>query len=215
LPLKVAGGAKVRSNSSPGYFVANLDTYGGNSGSAVFNAQTLKVEGVLVRGETDFNDSGSCTVSNRCSDSSCRGEDVTRIASVIPFIPKNTDPGNTPGGEETVYSSTGSLGIPDNKPAGVKSVIKVDQAPAGRKVQVSVEIRHTYVGDLVVKVNAPDGSILVLSKNQGGSQHDLVGTFDAPSLSQVKAAGNWTLSVADTASADVGTLVKWSVKFSK
>ncbi|MEK7382323.1 MAG: trypsin-like peptidase domain-containing protein, partial [Elusimicrobiota bacterium] len=51
LPTKIAGGAEVRDASKKGYFVADLDTYGGNSGSAVFNAKTALVEGILVRGE--------------------------------------------------------------------------------------------------------------------------------------------------------------------
>ncbi len=76
LPAKIAGGAKVRRNTA-GYFVANLDTYGGNSGSAVFNETTNEVAGVLVRGETDFIRRGSCNVSYQCKDEICRGEDVT------------------------------------------------------------------------------------------------------------------------------------------
>lgn len=76
LPAKIAGGAKVRRNST-GFFVANLDTYGGNSGSAVFNVTTNEVAGVLVRGETDFIKRGSCNVSYQCKDELCRGEDVT------------------------------------------------------------------------------------------------------------------------------------------
>jgi V8-like Glu-specific endopeptidase len=82
IPLKIAGGAKVRSLQS-GYFVANLDTYGGNSGSAVFNETTGEVEGILVRGETDFVINGNCRVSNKCKDDECRGEDVTTIAEVL------------------------------------------------------------------------------------------------------------------------------------
>ena len=35
IPLKIAGGATVRSSQHPEYFDANLDTYGGNSGSPV------------------------------------------------------------------------------------------------------------------------------------------------------------------------------------
>jgi V8-like Glu-specific endopeptidase len=54
IPTKIAAGSNVRSNTPPAYFVANLDTYGGNSGSAVFNSETGVVEGILVRGETDF-----------------------------------------------------------------------------------------------------------------------------------------------------------------
>lgn len=83
LPTKIADGAKVRSLQGK-FFVANLDTYGGNSGSAVFNVETEEVEGILVRGETDYvyNSSLGCQVSNVCSDDGCRGEDVTYITNV-------------------------------------------------------------------------------------------------------------------------------------
>lgn len=84
LPLKIADGAKVRSSSHPFYFTANLDTFQGNSGSAVFNARTGEVEGILVRGESDYvpNMNKMCVEANKCSDHSCRGEDVTRLTAV-------------------------------------------------------------------------------------------------------------------------------------
>ncbi|MCX5791963.1 MAG: serine protease, partial [Elusimicrobia bacterium] len=56
LPLKVADGAIVRDYSPAGFFRTDLDTFGGNSGSPVFNARTGKIEGVLVRGDEDFTD---------------------------------------------------------------------------------------------------------------------------------------------------------------
>ena len=87
LPTKIAGGAHVRDSSNPGFFVANLDTYGGNSGSAVFNATTGLVEGILVRGEQDYVQKGDCRVSNVCPEDGCRGEDVTKIANVADKIP--------------------------------------------------------------------------------------------------------------------------------
>lgn len=84
LPTKIADGAKVRKWDSSGrYFVANLDTYGGNSGSAVINERTLEVEGILVRGETDLKWAGSCYRSNICTDAGCRGEDVSGIADIV------------------------------------------------------------------------------------------------------------------------------------
>jgi V8-like Glu-specific endopeptidase len=83
LPTKFADGAQVRSQTSA-YFVANLDTYGGNSGSAVFNERTHEVEGILVRGEADYvwDYSNNCRKSNICDDNGCRGEDVTNITAV-------------------------------------------------------------------------------------------------------------------------------------
>jgi len=85
LPTKVAGGASVRSQGN-GYFVANLDTYGGNSGSAVFNKSNGQIEGILVRGEMDFIYKNGCRVSNVCQNDSCRGEDVTKILEALPYI---------------------------------------------------------------------------------------------------------------------------------
>ncbi|MEE3079958.1 MAG: serine protease [Bdellovibrionota bacterium] len=85
LPTKVADGATVRSNpSSRVYFTANLDTFGGNSGSAVFDANTGVVEGILVRGETDYKYDWNkgCRVVYKCSDNGCRGEDVTKITNI-------------------------------------------------------------------------------------------------------------------------------------
>lgn len=86
LPTKVAGGASVRDASRNGYFVANLDTYGGNSGSAVFNANTGVAVGILVRGETDYTYQNGCRVSNVCASDGCRGEDVTKLSAMTsPF----------------------------------------------------------------------------------------------------------------------------------
>ncbi len=84
LPLKVAAGATVRTNTHSFFFSANLDTFQGNSGSAVFNAETGVVEGILVRGEEDFeaNSTLMCIEAKKCDDSACRGEDVSRMTSI-------------------------------------------------------------------------------------------------------------------------------------
>ena len=85
LPTKVADGANIRTNTHPHYFVATLDTFGGNSGSAVFNTNTLTIEGILVRGETDYkyNSDKMCREIFTCAEDECRGEDVSRITSII------------------------------------------------------------------------------------------------------------------------------------
>ena len=91
LPTKIAAGAKVRSLNDV-FLVANLDTYGGNSGSAVFNATTGVVEGILVRGDQDYvwADGRSCRISNRIGNDEGRGEDVTLIKNVTELM--NSEP---------------------------------------------------------------------------------------------------------------------------
>lgn len=55
LPTKIADNADVREVNDV-FFKANLDTFGGNSGSPVINISTGEVEGILVRGATDYID---------------------------------------------------------------------------------------------------------------------------------------------------------------
>lgn len=96
LPVKIAFGAsKVRTVNKPGFFMANLDTYGGNSGSAVFNTKTGLIEGILVRGEEDFVYKNGCRISNVCGANRCRGEDVTKISELADQIPEESRPAKT------------------------------------------------------------------------------------------------------------------------
>jgi hypothetical protein len=90
LPVKVADGGTVRSLSGA-FFVANLNTYARNSGSAVYNTARLLtgdlfVEGILTRGETDFARTSPCFISKRCPTNGCRGEDVTFAHKMEPVF---------------------------------------------------------------------------------------------------------------------------------
>lgn len=84
LPTKISDGAIVRSNSNKVFFQTTLDTFGGNSGSAVFDAKTGTVEGILVRGERDYVQDPvmNCARPKVCKVTECRGEDVTRITNI-------------------------------------------------------------------------------------------------------------------------------------
>lgn len=81
IPTKIADGAEVKGQNSV-YFTANLDTYGGNSGSAVFNSTTGVIEGILVRGQSDYVYRNGCRASNRLSDDHGRYEDITKITNI-------------------------------------------------------------------------------------------------------------------------------------
>ncbi len=84
LPLKYAPNAEVRDTEPAAHFVANLDTFGGNSGSGVYAADTHELIGVLVRGEADYEVDPiySCRYVKECPTTGCRGEDVMRITLV-------------------------------------------------------------------------------------------------------------------------------------
>lgn len=78
IPTKIedSGSVRVSRVDRTDYFVANTDSYGGNSGSGVYNSVSGELVGILTSGESDFVDSGSCQISNQCEDDECGGENV-------------------------------------------------------------------------------------------------------------------------------------------
>lgn len=73
LPTKVSDKGRITRNSEVTNFSTTLDTFHGNSGSAVFDAKTGLVEGILIQGKTDYvpsdaRDPNSCQVVNRCDE---------------------------------------------------------------------------------------------------------------------------------------------------
>lgn len=85
LPLKFALNGTVRDRKRV-VFESNLDVYGGNSGAAIFNSNTLKVEGIVLEGEEDFVKEDGCFVSKRCGEHSCDGESALSINVILDKI---------------------------------------------------------------------------------------------------------------------------------
>ncbi len=75
---------------------------------------------------------------------------------------------------------------------------------------VAVNIVHTYIGDLVVSLVAPDGSTYVLHNRTGGSTDNINQTYPV-NLSSEAANGAWKLRVQDAAANDVGYINSWTL----
>ncbi len=108
--------------------------------------------------------------------------------------------------------------IPDNDQAGIQDVIRFSEAAVVSSIKVSVDITHTYQGDLRVMLDAPSGASVVLHDRKGGRTHDLKVIFDVtstPALRNVlgqSVQGEWTLTVQDLAPADNGRLNRWDLE---
>lgn len=93
MPAKYADQASIIDASHPDYVSANLDVYGGNSGSAVVSLDGSGalhlVEGILVRGNEDWSWTGTCYESAWCPDSGCNGlgEEFTRSTNFDQYVP--------------------------------------------------------------------------------------------------------------------------------
>ncbi len=75
---------------------------------------------------------------------------------------------------------------------------------------VEVHIKHTYIGDLVVSLVAPDGTAYPLHNRTGGGADNLDQTY-ALDLSGKARSGTWALRVQDTAAQDVGFIDSWTL----
>ncbi|MBB6417330.1 S8 family serine peptidase [Streptomyces sp. AK010] len=113
----------------------------------------------------------------------------------------------------TTFSSTTAVAIPDNG-AAIESPISVTgrSGNAPSALQVGVDITHTYRGDLVIDLVAPDGSTYRL-KSAASDSADNVNTTYTVNASAEAANGTWKLRVQDTAAQDTGTLNGWKLTF--
>lgn len=95
LPEKVAEGITVLDIDKL-WFGVNADSYAGNSGSSLVNAETGKVVGILIAGQPDFvsNHIESCCESAKCPQSGCVSG-RNRYAEVGYMISNMTCSGNS------------------------------------------------------------------------------------------------------------------------
>ncbi|MFI5979801.1 S8 family serine peptidase [Streptomyces sp. NPDC051555] len=112
------------------------------------------------------------------------------------------------------YENTTDVAIPDNGGA-VTSAITVSgrsgNAPATLKV--SVDIKHTYRGDLVIDLVGPGGAVVKRLQNSSGDSSANVLTTYTVDASALPANGTWQLKVQDVAAADTGYIDSWSLGF--
>ncbi|MFE2880489.1 M4 family metallopeptidase [Streptomyces roseus] len=113
--------------------------------------------------------------------------------------------------QQNVFENTNDYAIADN--ATVESPIVVTRTGnAPSTLKVDVNIVHTYVGDLVVDLVAPDGSVYNLRNRTGGSADNIVQQFTVNASSEV-AQGTWKLRVRDAATLDTGKIDSWKLTF--
>jgi subtilisin-like proprotein convertase family protein len=105
--------------------------------------------------------------------------------------------------------------------------------------EVCINLTHTWDGDLKVRLKAPDGTIILLANNNGGSGDNFTNTcfaMNAPTaigagvapftgsfipFQSINAANNnqnpngiWYVCVTDEVPADAGTLISFNITFS-
>ncbi|MFF3734169.1 M4 family metallopeptidase [Streptomyces sp. NPDC002476] len=122
------------------------------------------------------------------------------------------DGGNPdPGGK--VFENKTTVAIPD-RGAAVTSSVNVTgiTGNAPSTLQVGVDITHTYRGDLVIDLVAPDGTSYRLKNSGFDSADDVKTTYTVNASSEV-ANGTWKLKVQDVYSGDKGKINSFKLTF--
>lgn len=139
------------------------------------------------------------------------GAGLADAAKTVEAVSGSGGSGTTTG---ATFSSATAVAIPDAGPA-VESSIAVSGGTgnAPSTLQVGVDITHTYRGDLVLDLVAPDGSTYRLKSASSSDSADDVKAGYAVDASGETANGTWKLRVQDTAAQDAGTLNGWKLTF--
>ncbi|CAL9417320.1 M4 family metallopeptidase [Streptomyces sp. enrichment culture] len=122
-------------------------------------------------------------------------------------------PGDGGGGGGTSFENTADVAIPDNGAAVTSSVTVTGRSGnAPSDLRVTVDIRHTWSGDLVVDLVAPDGTVYPLRSRTGGSADNIQETYTVNASSET-ANGTWKLRVQDRARYDTGYINSFKLTF--
>ncbi|HCU49279.1 MAG TPA: peptidase S8/S53 subtilisin kexin sedolisin, partial [Micromonosporaceae bacterium] len=115
------------------------------------------------------------------------------------------------GGTPACTGTNGTnVTIPDNTTVNSTIAISGCSGNASATSKVEVHIVHTYIGDLIVSLIAPDGTAYVLHNRAGGSTDNINTTYTVNLSSEAK-NGTWTLRVQDAASIDTGYIDSWTL----
>ena len=109
----------------------------------------------------------------------------------------------------TSYTNSADYQITDRGTVRSPITISGRTGNARSTATVAVNIVHTYIGDLRVRLIAPDGSAYTLHNRTGGSADNIVTTYTV-NLSSEVINGTWNLEVYDAASGDVGYINSWT-----
>ncbi len=116
----------------------------------------------------------------------------------------------TPPGPCPAASNGTNYTINDNSTVSSPISISGCTGTASSSSTVAVSIVHTYIGDLVVDLVAPDGSVYNLHNRSGGSADNINQTYTV-NLSSETSNGTWNLRVRDAATYDTGYVDTWTL----
>lgn len=138
-----------------------------------------------------------------------------------------------------IFRSLSSIAIPDGAGGGIEgspasSIINIPSSTIISDVNITVDITHTYPGDLKIWMISPNATEVVLYQYDCGAEDNIHVIFDDAGTSPINcqsliqetvtpstelaffntedAQGDWTLKVTDNWNNDIGTINSWAIE---
>lgn len=109
------------------------------------------------------------------------------------------------------------VSIPDFNLRGITSRIQIGDRSLIRNLSVTVDVEHSFLGDLEISLISPDGTTILLQGRTLGRRTRLQMTYTLQNTPLLKrflnqvAIGQWQLKLVDHAQAHVGRLRGWQL----
>jgi len=180
LPKKIEAGGQVKDpNGTTPYFMANVDAYGGNSGSMVVSQTTGVIEGILVRGNQDYvSGPGGCLLSNQCPDAGCpTWEEISKTVTFASAVPELGLQFTPTGG----ITHVGLVGGPFNNENFFITIDNPTQNPADYSMSIAAGAGHTVLlngGGGPVMGTVPGGSQVTVNASLSGAAGLAAGIYN-------------------------------------
>ncbi|WP_436493577.1 trypsin-like serine protease [Actinokineospora sp. HUAS TT18] len=189
-----------------GYKAGGVDTCQGDSG------------GPMVRRDANNNwiQVGIVSWGSGCARPDKYGiyTEVSTFAAAIAAAAAELGGGTPPPPGGKVFENANNVNIADAG-AAVTSSIAVTGVTgnAPSTLKVDVDIKHTWRGDLVIDLVAPDGTAYRLKNSSSNDSADnVIATYTVNASTEV-ANGTWKLKVQDVARYDTGYIDSWKLTF--
>jgi secreted trypsin-like serine protease len=184
-----------------GYQQGGVDTCQGDSGGPMFRRDAA---GAWVQ-------VGITSWGTGCARANYPGvyTEVSTFASAIAAAAASMG-GGTPTPGCGPFTNDADVTVPDQGEGQSPVTVTGCTGSASNTSKVYARIVHTYRGDLVVHLIAPDGSEYLLHNRAGGGADNLDQTFNVDLASESR-SGAWRLRVRDMAAQDVGHIDTWNL----
>ncbi|MGO1078018.1 S8 family serine peptidase [Inquilinus sp. CA228] len=123
---------------------------------------------------------------------------------------------------EIVVSASGlpGLAIPDGDEGGTTTSLAIGTGIEIDRVEVGLNLTHTWIGDLEIVLTSPDGTRSTLVNQPGvgelsetgSSQDNIAFTFSTVQDWGESGQGVWTLTIRDLVGGDTGVLNAWNLR---